>query len=233
LMGLLHNLRMRRRRMKRSPDPGPVLPHRVPEHRESMGVGFAVVDVETTGLDVRSDRVVEIAVIHTDAAGRVDDEWTTLLNPCGPVGATHIHGITPIDVRRAPRFAEVIGELNARLAGRALVAHNVPFDMGFIQMEYARAGWPMPPARRTCARSTRAGSTCRTCPAVDYRTAAGHRVFTSTGPTQHWVTLGPQRRYWRPISTRNSALRQRPSTLHCPPMRPVPRGQPYPVPRSR
>lgn len=74
--------------------------------------------METTGLVSFRDRVVEIAVICTDPFGRTVDEWTTLVNPGGPVGATKIHGITAAHVRRAPSFADIIGELNARLAGR-------------------------------------------------------------------------------------------------------------------
>jgi DNA polymerase-3 subunit epsilon len=106
--------------------------------------------VETTGLAPYQDRVVEIAVISTDPVGRPVDEWSTLVNPCGPVGATKIHGITAADVRRAPRFVDLIGELNARLAGRALVAHNARFDLAFVQAEYARAGWEMPASPYLC-----------------------------------------------------------------------------------
>lgn len=112
--------------------------------------GFAVVDVETTGLMASRDRVVEIAVITTDPFGQVTDEWTTLVNPDGPVGATRIHGITAAEVRRAPRFVELIGEMNARLSGRALVAHNARFDLGFLGNEYERAGWTMPASPHLC-----------------------------------------------------------------------------------
>lgn len=112
--------------------------------------GFAVVDVETTGLIVGRDRVLEIAVIAVDASGRVIDEWTSLLNPDGPVGATHIHGLTALKLRQAPRFHQVAGELTARLVGRVLVAHNARFDLAFLSAEYARAGWTMPPAPHLC-----------------------------------------------------------------------------------
>ncbi|GAB3803106.1 exonuclease domain-containing protein [Micromonospora zhanjiangensis] len=112
--------------------------------------GFVVVDVETTGLRTFKDRVVEIAVITTDRSGRTVDEWATLVNPDGPVGATRVHGITAAEVRRAPRFGDLIGELTGRLAGRALVAHNAPFDIGFLQNEYERAGWTMPVCPYLC-----------------------------------------------------------------------------------
>lgn len=109
-----------------------------------------MIDVETTGLVTSRDRLVEIAVISTDPFGRIIDEWATLVNPDGPVGATKIHGITAADVRRAPRFTDLIGEMNARLAGRALVAHNARFDLGFLQTEYERAGWTMPACPHLC-----------------------------------------------------------------------------------
>ena len=105
---------------------------------------FAVVDVETTGLSAASHRILEIAVVTTDPYGRVLDTWTTRLNPQGPVGATHIHGITDRDVAHAPLFRDVIDDLNARLVGAALAGHNARFDLAFLRAEYARAGWRMP-----------------------------------------------------------------------------------------
>ncbi|QWC84462.1 Lsr2 family protein [Nocardioidaceae bacterium] len=106
--------------------------------------GFAVLDVETTGLSPTSDRIIEIAVIRTDPHGQVLGEWTTRLNPDGPVGATHIHGITERDVRHAPRFADIARDLSSTLAGAAVAAHNAKFDLAFLRTEYARAGWRLP-----------------------------------------------------------------------------------------
>ena len=79
-------------------------------------------------------------VFTTDPAGVVLDAWSTRLNPEGPVGATHIHGITDRDVANAPLFRDVIPHLNNRLAGSALCAHNARFDLAFLRAEYARAG---------------------------------------------------------------------------------------------
>lgn len=113
-------------------------------------LGFAVIDVETTGLSPYSDRVLEVAVVRTDQCGRYIDEWTTLVNPSGPVGATHVHGITAADVRGAPRFVDLVGELNFLLTGRTIVAHNARFDMAFMRNEYERAGWMLPPVPVLC-----------------------------------------------------------------------------------
>jgi len=111
---------------------------------------FAVVDVETTGLSAQSHRVVEVAVVTTDPWGRVLDEWSTRINPQGPVGATHIHGITDADVANAPVFADVIAQLNQRLAGAAVAAHHATFDLAFLRAEYRRAGWEMPHLPALC-----------------------------------------------------------------------------------
>lgn len=103
-----------------------------------------VLDVETTGLSASTHRVVELALVTTDPTGRVVDEWSTRFNPQGPVGATHIHGITDADVKHAPLFADVLDQMNSRLAGAAVVAHNAPFDLAFLRAEYARANWRLP-----------------------------------------------------------------------------------------
>lgn len=105
---------------------------------------FAVVDVETTGLRADEHRVVELAVVTTDARGRVLEEWSTRVNPQGPIGATHIHGLTQDDVADAPVFAEVLPQLNRRLSKAAVAAHNARFDLAFLRHEYRRAGWSLP-----------------------------------------------------------------------------------------
>src|SRR5688572_18851115 len=106
-----------------------------------MSNGYAVVDVETTGLSPgQHHRVIEVAVVHLDASGHRTDEWCTLVNPRRDLGAQRVHGISAADARRAPEFAGVAGELAARLSGRVLVAHNLSFDLRFLQAEFARLG---------------------------------------------------------------------------------------------
>ncbi|NUS66543.1 MAG: hypothetical protein HOQ46_23175 [Saccharothrix sp.] len=108
-------------------------------------MGYAVVDVETTGFAARgSDRVVEVAVVGLDDAGRVTDEWCTLLNPGRDLGPQHVHRIRAADVWHAPTFAQAAGAVAARLAGRVVVAHNLSFDARFLTAEFARAGVDLP-----------------------------------------------------------------------------------------
>src|SRR5690606_42030782 len=94
--------------------------------------GFAVVDLETTGFSPRlGDRVAEVAVVLVDDAGRVEDEWCTLVNPERDLGPQHVHGIAAADVALAPTFDLVAPALLHLLAGRVLVAHNAAVDTRF------------------------------------------------------------------------------------------------------
>lgn len=106
---------------------------------QNQELPFAVVDVETTGFTNR-DRVLEVAVVHADADGTVTDRWSTLVNPDRDIPNSRIHGITGRDVTGAPLFADIAGELAARLTGRVFVAHNAPFDSRLLTAEFARLG---------------------------------------------------------------------------------------------
>lgn len=147
-MGLLDWLRRPSRPTDAAAPAG--APQPAPQTVAATDSGYAVVDVETTGFFPGRDRIIEIAVVRTDTAGQVLDEWTTLVNPGMAVGASHIHGITTTDVRGAPKFGDILGELTARLAGRALVAHNAKFDLAFLRTEYARAGCDLPHVPTLC-----------------------------------------------------------------------------------
>ncbi|GGP77754.1 exonuclease domain-containing protein [Saccharothrix coeruleofusca] len=110
-----------------------------------MGNGYAVVDVETTGLAPGlHHRVIEVAVVQLDEAGRTVDEWCTLVNPQRDLGPQHVHGIRAAEVRTAPTFADIAGDLALLLRGRVLVAHNFSFDARFLQAEYARLDVDLP-----------------------------------------------------------------------------------------
>ena len=103
--------------------------------------GFAVVDVETTGLfPAGHDRVIEVGVVVLDGRRVPTDAWTTLINPRRDVGPTRIHGITASQVADAPTFPEIAGDLSERLADRVLVGHNVRFDLAFLAAEFGALG---------------------------------------------------------------------------------------------
>jgi DNA polymerase III subunit epsilon len=107
---------------------------------------FAVIDVETTGLNpYRHDRIVEIAAILVAEDGSVVSEFTSLVNPERDVGPTHIHGVSAADVLQAPLFSEIATPLLDLLRPAvALVGHNARFDLSFLNLEFRRLGVEMP-----------------------------------------------------------------------------------------
>ncbi|MEV1021763.1 DEDDh family exonuclease [Streptomyces sp. NPDC050264] len=111
--------------------------------------GYAVVDVETTGLS-RDDRIISAAVYRLDAQGEVEDHWYTLVNPERDPGPVWIHGLTTDVLAGAPLFPDIAEEFAARLDGRVLVAHNAVFDWSMIAREYARARRTAPVRQRLC-----------------------------------------------------------------------------------
>ncbi|MER5440036.1 DEDDh family exonuclease [Streptomyces sp. NPDC002790] len=111
--------------------------------------GYAVVDVETTGLS-RDDRIISAAVYRLDARGDVEDHWYTLVNPERDPGPVWIHGLTTDVLTAAPLFPDIAEEFAARLDNRVLVAHNAVFDWSMIAREYARAQRTAPVRQRLC-----------------------------------------------------------------------------------
>ena len=111
---------------------------------------WAVVDVETSGFQPDSGRVLSVAALALDAAGRPQQRFSSLVDAgCDP-GPVHIHGLTRKRLAGAPRFEQIAPELLGMLDGRILVAHNAAFDHRFLAAEVVRAGLAMPVQRRLC-----------------------------------------------------------------------------------
>ncbi|MDL4820872.1 TerD family protein [Actinomadura opuntiae] len=111
---------------------------------------WALVDVETSGFRSVQHRVLSIAVATVGKDGRPGEEFSTLLDPgCDP-GPFHIHGLTVDRLKGAPKFGDVTGRVAEMLKGRVLVAHNAPFDYGFLAQEFGRAGKSLPVESRLC-----------------------------------------------------------------------------------
>ena len=103
---------------------------------------FAVVDVETTGLRPRQDRIIEIAVVRCDPRGEPLSEWSTLIDPGRDPGPTRVHGISASDLIGAPTFPEAVPQLLEQLSGAVVVAHNLSFDAAFVSQELRRSDAP-------------------------------------------------------------------------------------------
>ncbi|WP_036965732.1 exonuclease domain-containing protein [Promicromonospora kroppenstedtii] len=121
--------------------------------------GYAVVDVETTGLfPGGSDRIAEIAIVHVDPDGQVERTWTTLVNPGRDLGPQQIHGISGADARYAPAFGDIAGDVADLLRGRTFVAHNAQFDRRFVWHAFAEIGYDVPLIAPTTLCTMRTGA---------------------------------------------------------------------------
>ncbi|MFE9738127.1 TerD family protein [Streptomyces sp. NPDC006477] len=119
-------------------------------HLPDYANDWALVDVETSGLIARRDRILSIAVLTFGPDGIQTAEYSTLLNPgCDP-GPVHIHGLTAERLSGAPTFEQVAGRIGALLQDRVMVAHNAQFDYDFLAHEFARARLYLPVSQRLC-----------------------------------------------------------------------------------
>lgn len=95
---------------------------------------YVIFDLETTGLSVKTDAVIEISAIKV-IGGKVVDEFSTLVNPGMPIPyyASSVNGITDRMVKDAPRIKEALSSFLDFAGDEILVGHNISgFDMKFI-----------------------------------------------------------------------------------------------------
>src|SRR6266516_2058533 len=112
---------------------------------------FAVVDLETTGWSPEKAAITEIGAVRVRAGARRGEfvrqgEFASLVNPGMPVppGIADLTGITDWMLAAAPRLGAVLPGLLDFAAGCVLVAHNAPFDLGFLVAGCGDLGlaWP-------------------------------------------------------------------------------------------
>jgi DNA polymerase-3 subunit epsilon len=102
-------------------------------------------DTETTGLDpLTGDRVIEIAAIELINDLPTERFFHAVIDPERdiPAETSRIHGFSNADVAGKPLFAAIAPALLEFLGDDPLVAHNAPFDFGFLNAEFARIGLP-------------------------------------------------------------------------------------------
>ena len=112
-------------------------------------VGF---DTETSGKYPLDAEICEIAAVKW-RNGEVVDTFATLIKPSKPLVAENIaiHGITNDMVENAPRMSEKIAEFHAFIQDAIPVAHHAPFDLGFVAIEFEKAGLPLPVLPVVCS----------------------------------------------------------------------------------
>lgn len=122
---------------------------------------WAVVDLETTGLNSHNDRIVEVAIVHLDEDFNEIGSWSTIVDPGRHPGREDIHGLTSMDVRGAPTFGDVVNDLLYELSGQVLVAHNASFDMNFMREEIKRCGIKWDAGHYVCTKEMAAAAGAR------------------------------------------------------------------------
>ncbi len=109
------------------------------------GVTFVVVDLETTGGNPRSGDITEIGAVKV-RGGEVLGEFQTLVKPGVPIPAfiSVLTGITDAMVAAAPGIGSALPAFLEFARGSVLVAHNAPFDIGFLRAACSDLGLPWP-----------------------------------------------------------------------------------------
>ncbi|MBB5275458.1 DNA polymerase-3 subunit epsilon [Rhizobium rosettiformans] len=108
-----------------------------------------IFDTETTGLDNKADRVIEIGGIELMNHFPTGRTFHVYINPGDRKvhpDALAVHGITDEFLKDKPSFAGIVAELQEFFDGAKWIAHNATFDMGFINAEFDRLGIPPVPA---------------------------------------------------------------------------------------
>jgi DNA polymerase III subunit epsilon len=104
-----------------------------------------VLDTETTGLNpATGDRVVEIGCVELFNRVPTGETFHAYINPCRPMPseAHAVHGLSDIFLADKPKFEELSDTLLAFIGDAPVVAHNAPFDFGFINHELRLCGRP-------------------------------------------------------------------------------------------
>ncbi|WP_342600879.1 ATP-dependent DNA helicase DinG [Psychrobacillus sp. FSL H8-0483] len=105
---------------------------------------YAVVDIETTGhSSSNGDRIIQLAIVFIENS-KIVNTFSTFVNPEKPIPffIQDLTKIKDVDVQNAPRFEEIGPEILDLLQDHIFVAHNIHFDLSFLQKELIRVGLP-------------------------------------------------------------------------------------------
>ncbi len=104
-----------------------------------------ILDTETTGLEPREGHnIIEIGCVEMEGRRLTGRTYHQYVRPDRPVEeeAIAVHGITNDFLIDKPKFAEVMAAFIEFIDGAELIIHNAAFDVGFIDAELERNGWP-------------------------------------------------------------------------------------------
>ena len=155
-------------------------------------VTFVVLDLETTGGSAQRDAITEVGAVKVRGGERLG-ELATLVDPGTgiPPQVVALTGITTALVTGAPRLPQVLPSVLEFLTGAVLVAHNAPFDAGFLRAACERHGatWPRPPVLCT-ARLARAVLSRDEAPASSSGPSRSCSAPAPAPRTARWPTPG-------------------------------------------
>jgi DNA polymerase-3 subunit epsilon len=102
---------------------------------------FSVIDVETTGLSAKTNRVIEVGLVKVRNY-KIVERYESLINPGSylPGFITQLTGITADDVENAPFFSDIVEDLKHFIGETIICGHNLSFDSSFIKYEFLRNG---------------------------------------------------------------------------------------------
>ncbi|MDO5769894.1 MAG: DNA polymerase III subunit epsilon [Psychrobacter sp.] len=128
-------------------DTSRVNPHFIPLLPDPIHKGLSdrqlIMDTETTGLDaMKGDRIIEVGIVELIGRRFTGEKLHVYINPERSMDedAIRIHGISEAFLQDKPKFAEVAQKLFDFMAGAEVIAHNAPFDMSFLTMEFDKVG---------------------------------------------------------------------------------------------
>jgi DNA polymerase-3 subunit epsilon len=122
------------------------------------GVTYWALDLETGGLDAKSDPILAVGMVPIrGGAIRLAEAYASLVRPEAPQGirpdSMRAHHLVPQDVREAPALAAVLADVDVRLREGVLLVHNAALDVRFLRQAYRQTGlrWPGPTVVDTVA----------------------------------------------------------------------------------
>ncbi len=115
-----------------------------------IALDAVVLDTETTGLDARVARVLQIGALRLSGGTlHVGERFEALINPGGPIpkASAAVHGITDAMVATAPSFADVAASLEAFVGRSIVIGHAIAYDLAVLAREYGLARRAAPQLR--------------------------------------------------------------------------------------
>lgn len=131
-------------------------------------VTYWALDLETGGMDPRSDPILSVGMVPIRQGGiRLGEAFATLVRP--PAAAAidpasiRAHHLLPGEVREAPLLSAVLKEIDGRVREGALLVHHAALDVAFLRRAYKREAmrWPDPPVVDTVALLLKAAKRAR------------------------------------------------------------------------